>query len=378
LLDLGISVIEKIERMLENLPLCKRFLNTHIWLEYTLQAIHSQNLCQKWKQLLSQPNPPLEMGAIIIGQWKSPYLDPCDIIQTLDVMGSELKRLLEVKRPSNTKDLFIVVNHYFFDVQKFRPGTLTMKTFVQDSLIQHVLAAKTGIPISLSVVYHAICRRVGIHINIVNMPQRVLLYYENKEEKLFIDLFEYGKILNIEDVNIRILSYRLRISDLFLYKAVLPPAEVWARMLRNLVHIVGQERVNGVSIRDVLSSFGLFDQCECFGSCDANLHAPILDTTINDKIYFGAYEAARKLVDSYSISPFYQSTALKKITARKAEHIAFWQKTRSKGGLKIEDDEKLMSLCETVDVLKSHPKWKYFDAFVFDGYVPIWKEKGKV
>jgi len=362
--------------MLDNLPLCKRYLNSHVWLEYTLQAIHSQNLCQKWKQLLSQPDPPLEMGAILIGQWKNPSLDPVDILQKLDVMGSELKSLLEVNLPSNTKQLLGVVNHYFFDVQKFRPGLLTIDTFVQDSLIQHVLEAKTGIPISLSVVYSAICRRVGIQINIVNMPQRVLLYYENGEEKVFIDVFEYGKILKIEDVNIRILSFRFRISDLFLYKAVLPPTKVWARMLRNLVHIVGQERTNGVSIRDVLSSFGLFDQCECFSQCDANLHAPIFDTTINDKIYFGAYEAARKLVDSYPITTFYKITALKNINARKAEHIEFWQKARSRDGLNIEDaDEKV--IWQTVNLKSHHPKWKYFDSLV-DEYVPIWKEKGTI
>ena len=44
-----------------------------------------------------------------------------------------------------------------------------------NSLLDHVLRARTGIPISLSVVFAAVCRRVGVVLDAIGLPGHFLL-----------------------------------------------------------------------------------------------------------------------------------------------------------------------------------------------------------
>ncbi|KAK7085780.1 F-box protein 21, partial [Halocaridina rubra] len=68
---------------------------------------------------------------------------------------------------------------------------------LEDSLINEVLDAKKGIPITLCVVYAAICQRLGIHLEPVNFPSHFVMRWKipGEEECEYIDAFHKGRRL---------------------------------------------------------------------------------------------------------------------------------------------------------------------------------------
>ena len=67
----------------------------------------------------------------------------------------------------------------------------------ENSLLQHVLTAGKGIPISLAIIHAAVGRRAGLPISCVNMPRHFMNRfgdYGHPDER-FIDAFDGGKML---------------------------------------------------------------------------------------------------------------------------------------------------------------------------------------
>ncbi len=116
-----------------------------------------------------------------------------------------------------------------------------------NSLIQHILQSRKGIPISLSVLYAAIVRRVsgGVDMEAVGLPGHFMLSTkitspssindENQQQQVFIDVFHGGAILTKQQCQIMIVSrYNIPWDDAFIEP--IQKTEVWCRMLRNLVN----------------------------------------------------------------------------------------------------------------------------------------------
>lgn len=112
----------------------------------------------------------------------------------------------------------------------------------RNSFLNEVVDRKTGIPISLSVLYQAIAGRLGVTLSPVNSPAHFLLRLDDGETT-FIDPFHSGDLLDREACERRIVEVAGR--PLMHAEARLSPcsaATVVARMLRNLKAVfVGQE-----------------------------------------------------------------------------------------------------------------------------------------
>ena len=69
----------------------------------------------------------------------------------------------------------------------------------RNSLLDHVLASRKGIPISLSVLFASVCRRVDVHLDFIGLPGHFLLATrpEPGHERIFVDAFHGGEILDI-------------------------------------------------------------------------------------------------------------------------------------------------------------------------------------
>jgi regulator of sirC expression with transglutaminase-like and TPR domain len=69
----------------------------------------------------------------------------------------------------------------------------------RNSFLNDVLERRTGIPISLSVVYIAVARRVGLELHGTSFPGHFLLVHDRPGWPIVIDAFERGRILERED-----------------------------------------------------------------------------------------------------------------------------------------------------------------------------------
>ncbi len=105
----------------------------------------------------------------------------------------------------------------------------------RNSYLNEVIDRKTGIPISLSILYASLAERLGVALAGVNLPAHFMLRLDESRQPLFIDPFHAGEFLDRE-------GCEGRLSDLTHHPVTLseeqvapcPPRVIVARMLRNL------------------------------------------------------------------------------------------------------------------------------------------------
>ena len=115
-----------------------------------------------------------------------------------------------------------------------------------NSLLDHVLTARTGIPISLSVVFAAVCRRVGVVLDAIGLPGHFLLGIKGSAG-IFVDVFHHGTLLDLAQCQAITRSYGIPWSDEMV--TPVPVSEVWARQVRNLLNCFQKKGDLAQSIR---------------------------------------------------------------------------------------------------------------------------------
>ena len=122
------------------------------------------------QRAMDAPGDELATAALAIARVEYPSLDPKPYLQQLDRMGHEAAVRMEGPR-ENTLRAF---NEYLYDEQGFS-GNRERYDDPRNSFINEVLDRRTGIPISLAVVYLEVARRAGLRVDGVNFPGHFLL-----------------------------------------------------------------------------------------------------------------------------------------------------------------------------------------------------------
>jgi regulator of sirC expression with transglutaminase-like and TPR domain len=69
----------------------------------------------------------------------------------------------------------------------------------ESSFLNRVIEKRSGIPISLSVLYMAVAERAGWSLRGVSAPRHFLTRYEGQDGPLFVDAYAGGAILSLDD-----------------------------------------------------------------------------------------------------------------------------------------------------------------------------------
>ncbi|MCG8417396.1 MAG: transglutaminase-like domain-containing protein [Proteobacteria bacterium] len=177
----------------------------------------------------------LDVAALLIGEWEYERLDVARYLGMLDHIASAAERRVEEARPF---DAIRAINRTLFEVQGFR-GNLEDYYDPRNSFLCEVLDRRTGIPITLSVLYIEVARRMGVSIRGVSFPGHFLVRYDVGEDSaLIIDPFRSGEIRDAE--SLQKLLQRASGDDAELTPALLAPVskkDILVRMLTNLVRI---------------------------------------------------------------------------------------------------------------------------------------------
>jgi F-box protein 21 len=165
----GMDIYEKLLSIVNEEPLTKNLTQKHCALQI-LKKITRKQLSKCWDDWRKDPNKyALEDGAIWIAKWEDPLLDSAAIYHELDSVAREIQQHVFSESQQSltvTKELLTKVNSYFFEKLNFH-GNQENYYDPHNSYIQYVLKRRCGIPISLSLIYAAVCRRLGISINMV-------------------------------------------------------------------------------------------------------------------------------------------------------------------------------------------------------------------
>lgn len=210
----------------------------------------SQTLIEQIVKAADRPGPDLAAPAFLVARIEYPHLDPGPYLDRLEEMGdAALHRVArEALEGAPLAARVDALNAYLFGELGFF-GNRERYDDPRNSCLNEVLDRRTGIPITLSLVYIEVARRAGIRADGINFPGHFLvrvrpdLRTDDPGDGLIVDPFHGGAILSELDCR-RLLERHLGTGAAF-DRALLAPASrkaILIRMLLNLKRLYVQMR----------------------------------------------------------------------------------------------------------------------------------------
>ena len=209
---------------------------------------------QSFTHAALSPDPDLAVAALMIARLEYPRLDAGPYLDRLDALGHEARRRV-ADAPTAPADVparadpaqyarVMALNAYLFDELRFAGNDVHYED-PRNSCLNEVLDRRTGIPITLALLYIEVARRAGVEIEGINFPGHFLLRCRAPRglataDDLIIDAFHGGALLSEHDL-VRRYGQAEEDSDVpsrLLARAAKP--QILARMLLNLQRVYVQ------------------------------------------------------------------------------------------------------------------------------------------
>ena len=174
----------------------------------------------------------LETGTFLLARSAYPNLDVPSYIDKLDILAEEVRpRIHPTLQPEDASQILC---EYLFREKGFS-GNRDQYYDPENSFFNRVLDRRTGIPITLCVLYLFISGRLGIPCVGVGMPGHFVVGIEDTDPAVFIDCFNGGVFLQAKDCEQFLTEAGVGFDESFLSRT--PNDLILARMIRNLISI---------------------------------------------------------------------------------------------------------------------------------------------
>jgi regulator of sirC expression with transglutaminase-like and TPR domain len=194
----------------------------------------ASNARRHFERLAGLPEAQIDLAeaALTIAREEYPDLDVEEYVNALDTMADELReRLADERYPLR---ILQGINRYLYDDLSFR-GNDADYYDPRNSMLNEVIDRRTGIPITLALVYMEVARRVDFPMVGIGMPGHFLIRPDRPDMEIFVDAFHNGEILFTEDCQLRLNQTFGRPVPLQpMYLESVGPRRFLARMLTNL------------------------------------------------------------------------------------------------------------------------------------------------
>jgi regulator of sirC expression with transglutaminase-like and TPR domain len=196
-----------------------------------LEELKLDDPAADFRTFIRSLNYELETGALLLARTVSPRLDVGRCCATLDEIAARCREL--IVEPSSTREKCRIVNRVLFHEWGFH-GNLEHYTDPLNSFLDQVLARRTGIPLSLSIVYLLVGQRLGLELEAVGLPGHFVVGCYTDGLPFFIDPFERGLFRDPDELFALLRASHVvpQLTDL----APTPVREVLCRSCRNLVN----------------------------------------------------------------------------------------------------------------------------------------------
>ena len=127
-----------------------------------------------------------------------PNLKISEYMNMMNEMGKELTSQIKNTKSMRPTHIIEKLNEFFFDYKKFQPNISDYYNPVNNYL-NIVLEKRTGIPITLSLIYIHLASFMDFKLHPVNFPSHFLVKYildEDSDESIVIDPFNKGRIMD--------------------------------------------------------------------------------------------------------------------------------------------------------------------------------------
>ena len=137
----------------------------------------------------------LDRAALDMATIEFPKIDPRHYTGLLDTFARRIARRL--KPGSDGPEYVREINRYLFEDLKLK-GNETDYYNPKNSCLNEVLDQRLGIPITLSLVYMEVARRLGKTVNGIGLPGHFVIEYRDEHYSTFLDPFHAGREIAIE------------------------------------------------------------------------------------------------------------------------------------------------------------------------------------
>lgn len=174
----------------------------------------------------------LATGALLIAQSEYCELNIENYLHQLDEMADTVRdRIQEMTLP---EQYIAELNRYLFQERGFTGNTDNYYA-LGNNFLNFVIDKKTGIPITLAVVYLEVGRRAGLPLVGVNFPGHFLVKYQSEHLDILLDVFENGTCMTEDTLRAKLqASFDETVSLEPSMLAEATDKEILARILRNL------------------------------------------------------------------------------------------------------------------------------------------------
>ena len=151
---------------------------------------------EEFARMIARPEEDLDLGqtALLVAGEEYPELDVAEYLERLDDFADAVRQRAPEWLPP--EELAKTVGRYLFEEQGFQ-GNSGDYYNPDNSYFNRVLDTHTGIPITLSLLFLEVARRVGLRCRGVGMPGHFLVGLEGEE--IYFDTFNGGADLSVAD-----------------------------------------------------------------------------------------------------------------------------------------------------------------------------------
>ncbi len=204
-------------------------------------AVHSRNVLDQLQRILQNKEEKIDLlhAALLLAKLDNEEIDVDAYRAEVDRMARKLTERLP--RDADEPKRLALLNQYLFSERGFH-GSRGDYYHRSNSYLSEVIDDREGLPITLSVLYLELARRLGLKMEGVGLPGHfVVRHLPARGEPQLIDVFEGGKPLSKEAAGRRVeetTGEPLQEASL----AGVTKKAIIVRMLHNLLHVAQGER----------------------------------------------------------------------------------------------------------------------------------------
>ena len=152
-------------------------------------------LVAEWLAFVNNPSFNLVEKCLKFAQvLEYPDLNVDEYIQKINHIGKSLKESIsDVKNPTY---LISMLNEHLFENLGFS-GDDGDYFDPKNNFLNNVIDKKSGLPITISIIYAEVAKFIGLDLKIVGFPSHVLVKYN---EEMILDPFYDGRLLDVDDL----------------------------------------------------------------------------------------------------------------------------------------------------------------------------------
>ena len=206
------------------------------------------------RALFDRPDAEVDLGraAATLARLEYPDVDVDACLRRIDEHARNVARRLDKSRPRESG--VSVINKFLFEDMGFR-GNREDYYDPRNSFLNDVLERRTGIPISLSVLYMEIGKRLELPIYGVGLPSHFVVKYDDRSRLFFVDPYHEGRVLNQQGCRELVKTLHGRPVELHdLHFAAVENRSIVLRMLNNLraIYVNGRQHRRALDVLDTI------------------------------------------------------------------------------------------------------------------------------